>query len=203
MVRSPERTPGHQAVPPFQQSAYGMDFTGFQSFLRIKRRENGREPLRQHGLARTRRTAEKDVMAACRRDLHGAARIGLPLDLVEVNGSLLVFGLPVLSSGSREGRGQNGGGKECPRLLQRSHGVNLHALHGRSFVRVSTWQHDALPAHAPRLHNLRQNALHGAYGAIQGQFPHDAPGRSVHVPFRRSGNHSQGDGEVKPRSLLP
>ena len=180
-----------------------MDFTGFQSFLRIQRRENGREPLRQHGLARTRRTAEKDVMAACRRNLHGAARIGLPLDLVEVNGCLLVFGLPVLSSGSREGRGQNGGGKECPRLLQRSHGVNLHALHGRSFVCVSTWQHDALPAHAPRLHNLRQNALHGAYGAIQGQFPHDTPGRSVHVPFRRSGDHSQGDGEVKPRSLLP
>lgn len=85
VVRGTEWPLRHQAVSAFQQAAHGMDLAGFQGFFPVQRRQNGREPLSQHGLAGPRRTAEQDIVGARRRNLHGAARVSLPLDLVEID----------------------------------------------------------------------------------------------------------------------
>lgn len=46
--------------------------------------------LRQHGFAGPRRAAKQDIMAACRRNLHGAACIRLPLDFVKIHSGVFV-----------------------------------------------------------------------------------------------------------------
>lgn len=69
-------------------------------------------------------------------------------------------------------------------------------------MRIGVRQHDAFPAHAPRFDHLRQDALYGAHGSVQGQLPDDAPERSVNKLLRRSGNHSQGNGKIETGALF-
>ncbi len=51
-----------------------MDTRDDERFVWIERRQNSREPAREHRLARPRRTDQQQMMRAGRRDLECAAR---------------------------------------------------------------------------------------------------------------------------------
>src|SRR6185437_2726935 len=80
-----------QAGMGIEHTGHAVDFGGFERFFESKRREDGRHPLGQHGLAGTRRADHEDVVASRAGDLEGALGGLLAANVFEIHRVLLGF----------------------------------------------------------------------------------------------------------------
>jgi hypothetical protein len=72
VMRRAKGPPANEAAARGKRAGDGMDRRDHQRFVEAQRRQQSRQPSRQHGLARARRTAHEQVMSARRRDLQRA-----------------------------------------------------------------------------------------------------------------------------------
>ena len=83
VVRAAEGPFGHHPVLA-EEAGYGVNLGHLQRFLQIHRRQNGRQALGQHGLARPGRADHEDVVAAGGGDFEGPLGQELALDLGKI-----------------------------------------------------------------------------------------------------------------------
>ena len=82
-MRGPERPLARQPTS-LDQPGHRPDHGGLQQLARRQRRQQARQTLGQHRLARTRRADEQQIVSACRRDLERALGAFLTAHLVQV-----------------------------------------------------------------------------------------------------------------------
>ena len=88
MVRTAEGPPENHGLVLLQLARNGVNLGDLQRLRKGQIRQNGRNPLGQHGLSRPRRSDQKQVVAARRGHLKGALGVPLALDLRKVQPAL-------------------------------------------------------------------------------------------------------------------
>ena len=91
VMRRAERAARHQRLAGRQQADDAVNLGGLQRLLQRERRQDGRQPLGQHGFARARRADQQHVVPAGGGDLQRALDRFLPFDLGEVHLVLVVL----------------------------------------------------------------------------------------------------------------
>ena len=99
MVRRAERPLAQQARAAGQQSGDAVNLGGFDGLGKGQRRQDARQPLRQHRLAGARRPDHEHVVPARRRDFERALGGGLAAHVAEIRGPR--FGAGHLYGGRR------------------------------------------------------------------------------------------------------
>ncbi len=85
VVRRAKRPDAHDGVVRRREAEDGIDLRGLDHFGAVHRRQNGRQALGEHGLARARRADEQDVVPAGGGHLERALDVLLRLDLGEID----------------------------------------------------------------------------------------------------------------------
>src|SRR5262245_22883329 len=84
MVRRPKRRMTEEPAAWRKSPRNRVDRADLDRFLRGERRQNPGEALREHGLPRSRRPHEEEIVPAGRRDLERAPRDELTADIAEI-----------------------------------------------------------------------------------------------------------------------
>jgi len=200
VVRRAERSPCDQ---PTGQARRAPHLGNLERFSEIEGRKDARKTTGQHALARTRWTAEQQVVTACRGELQGTSRRGLSPDLAEV-------GSPVAPPSSVEHRGavQTMNGRREP--LREGHRVgqggdrnHLEVVDQGGLVGVASRHHDPRATRLTGRQGDRQHPADRTQGAGKRELSHQ------HRAVRREpgdlliGHQDRGgDREVETRALL-
>ena len=91
MMRIPERAGTHERDVARQQPNDGMYLCCLKRLLECHRRQDARQPLRQHCLPTSRRTYQDDVMRAGSSHLQCSFDILLPLNIREIKAIDLIL----------------------------------------------------------------------------------------------------------------
>ena len=127
VVRRAERTARHKRLARLQHARDGMDARDLQRLLRREGRQDGRNPPREHRLARAGRADHQEVVPARHGHLDRALRVVLPLHVGKVVAAVAAGG---------HARGEvraHGGDRERARdevhgLAQAAHGIHVDAV---------------------------------------------------------------------------
>ena len=196
MVRTAERPVAGQG-PALDQPGHRPDHRGLQQFGRGQGRQQARQTLSQHRLARARRTDKQQIMAAGRRDLQRAFGALLTLDLAQVGPG------PAGAHRPRFGRTQHLGPLEMvDQADQRTRGEDGDLPGPGRLGPVGLGTDQAQP-HGRGRHRRRQGPADRGDLAVQPQFADRGPavqrvGRDH--PERR--HQHQADGQVEMTTLL-
>ena len=125
----------HEATGIFQNSGDAVDARGFDGLIERHGRQNCRDALGEHGLARSGRSDKQNVMTARASDLQSALRGLLAMDVSQVDGVLRRFGEQLVRiDAHRLKRFRRI--HQIDRLGERLQAEDVHALHNRGFARV-------------------------------------------------------------------
>ena len=173
VVRRTKGPPRNQRRARPEFSGHGMDFGSFQGFLQRERRQDGRQPLGQHGFARAGRADHDGVVAARRRDFQGAFDVLLALDVREI-GLVVVDGVGKNVAGVHYQRLDVALALEEFRRFQHGfHANHVEVVHDGGFGGVLGGQHDALHALPAGFDGNGQHPLDGPQLAVERQLTHD------------------------------
>jgi len=171
VVRSDERRQPLQGTVVPQGPEDGGDGGDLHGLLVVEHREQPRQPLGQHRLARTGRSHEIEVMSSGSRRLERPARLVLTDDVDQVGRRRLLR-----SSGRRLGHriGTQPLGQQLippDELGELLHGMDPHAADQPCLGRVRH-RHDDVTHSAPgRGEDERQDPAHGPDRSVQAQLP--------------------------------
>ena len=203
VVRRPEGPTRHQSARRGDLSRHGVYLGRLERLLGRERRQDRRQPPRQHRLSRAGRPDENDVVAARRSDLQRPLGMSLSLHVGEI--------LAVTRPGERGVLPRCGTGRRDLRhavqavdhLAQRLRAEHLDALHHGRLGGVVRRQHDPPQPGVAGTDRQRQHAPHGLERPVERQLPdehrigHGAGRDALH---RRENPH--GDRQVEARTLL-
>ena len=162
MVRCAERPCARQAAP-FEQAGNRLDLRHFQQFARRKRRQQARQALGQHGLARPRWPAEQEIVAACRCDFEHALGPFLAFDVAHVR--------PGRGGGKGAGWGWADDGASGEVVDEGNEaGRRKHASARPRGLCPAGCRADQLQVHRFRRHRCRQHAKRFAKPPVERQF---------------------------------
>ena len=105
VVRGPKGPPAQEPLARLEQPHDAVNLGGLQGLFLVQGRQDGRQALGQHGLARARRADHQDVVAAGRGQQQGPLHRLLALDLAEIQ----VVVRRRLAGLGRRGRGKRPG----------------------------------------------------------------------------------------------
>ena len=196
VMRLPEgATSGQPALP--DQAGERVYHGGFQCLRGRKRRHQGRKPRGQHGLPRSGRADEQEVMAPRRSDLQRPLRPFLSLDIGQIAG------------GCRGGdfTGFGGGEGLLPGIMpdqfqKRAGGDHLRRLHPCCLAPAIPGADEAEVFGRSR-HGRRQRAAYRLQSAVKRQLADEY--RALHRIPRHDlerGQQGNGDGQVEMRTDL-
>ena len=179
-----------------------MNLRGLQRLVQRQRRQNGRQPLGQHGFAGAGRADEQHVMAAGGGDFQGALHVLLAFDLGEIQ-FVVVRLVENFCDVHLRRRDLDFAFQKLRRLAQILHRNDLQPGDDRRFGRVFGGHQHAGLAVGLRAQGDGQNALARTHRAGQRQFADDDEiVELVGFHLFAGGQHAQRDGQIKARPLL-
>ena len=145
MVRAAERPPGHarRLSPEAERRPHADDF---EPLAAAHGRQDRREAARGKAFARTRHTAEQDIVPACGGDFQGALDPGLPEDMLKVQPA----GFLPRALRRRAGRKRRPAAQMVDHRPQAGRRVHGHAFRKGSFFGVCLRHKHRLFARVPR-----------------------------------------------------
>ena len=165
MVRRAERPRLHERPLRRQKAHHRVDLCDLQRLFPRHIRQDGRDTLGEHALARTRRADQQDVMSARCSDLQRALRVLLPLHIRKVRQKL-----PFRLRFPARGRFHRLLAREMRRQLpHRLHAVDRQSVGQRGLRRIFRRDVQLLHAKLPRRQRHRQHAAHRPQLAFQTQ----------------------------------
>jgi hypothetical protein len=200
VMRCPEGPPRDHA-PAIVQPRHGVDAGDADGFLVGERRKKRREPAGDHGLPGSRRTVQKQVVAAGHRRRHGrqervvAAHVGQ----VELRGPVVERGGLV----SRHGRRGPLAAEKLDRLDQRRDAADLDALDQSGLTGARQRNDEPPQTVAPRSLGDGERPAHGAHFSRQRKLAADRAAchrLARQLPARDE--HGDGEREIEPRADL-
>ncbi len=170
VVRGAERADRGDARTGWQQSRDAVNTGGLERLVQGHGRQDGREPAREHGLARAGRTNHEQVVAPSRRDLERAFGRGLASHVAEVcpvgvSSWRIQPGIPVPKL--------TGAAGECAHLRQGGRPARLDALHDGGLRGVGSRKHHPAATQRTRAERHRERAPHRAQVPFEAELAHD------------------------------
>ncbi len=166
----------------------------------VEARQQAGQPLGEHGLARTGRADEVEVVAAGRGDLERPLAGGLPDDVGQVRDlrAVVVLGGRVGALGRVAAAAQPA--RELP---ERAGLADVHAGDQRGLGAVALGDHDPLDTGSPGGEDGGQHAAHRPQPPVQAELgePHDALHRGDRDDVGRA-QHRHGQRQVEARADL-
>ena len=165
----------------------------------VERRQDRREPSREHRLPRPGRPDEKEVVSPRRRDLEGALRDALPDHLGEVGERLGVGGDRHLGPLGELPRAQRG--HELAEAMRRH---EAHVADERGLGEVRLGEHEGERAGVARRAGERQCAAKRAHAPVEPELAgeEEVPHR-IGLELSAGDEHADRHREVEGRALLP
>ena len=201
MMGSAEGPPGQQGVLRVRQSRHGPDAGDLQRLLPAHVRQDGGQPLCQHGLARAGGADHQQVVAAGGGDLQGPLHVLLAHHVPQVRHGAVV--LP------RRPRRSGGEGSLPPQVAHQGrhirHPVDGEALRQGGLGGVLRRNEQLPHAGLPGRQGHGQHAGHAPQGPGEGQLPDEGRVRRGRGQLPAGGEQAHEDGQVVhgPRLLLP
>ena len=201
VVRTAEGPAGQQRVLRVRQPRHGPDSGDGQRLLPAHIRQDGGQPLGQHGLARAGRADQQQVVAACRGDLQGPFGVFLPHHVPQVRAGGLV----------RLRRPRRGGGETRlpPQVARQSlhvrHTVDCEPFRQRGLGGIFRRDIQLLHAGVPGRQGHGQHAGDAPQRPGEGQLPDERRlfrGRRQ-LPARGQQPHKYGQIVDRARLFLP
>ncbi len=198
-MRRPERRHGDERPLGWEEAADGMDARDLERLSPRERREDAREPTREHRLPRARRAGQQHVVRTGRRDLESPARSLLAAYVREVRRLRRVE--RVRRKGLERGR-VDLPAKVRDRLGKRAHRDGLDACESGFRCRFGGAHHE-LQARAPRSLGDCERADHGSDPAVEPELPHRGmAAQPLGWNLARGREHRERDRKVESRPLL-
>src|SRR4030095_9310885 len=150
-----------------------MDLCDLERFFKFERWQDGRQTLREHCLAGSRRSDKENVVATSARDLECAFCILLSTNLGEVEPRcerlLLHFGDIELQRLDASHISIADLLHKQRRLTKISHGVDIDSLHDRGFGRILFWEQKMFETDVTRRERDRERSAHRTHAAVERQ----------------------------------
>ena len=168
--------------------------------MQVGRRQQPRQPAREHRLAHAGRTDHEQVVAARGRDLERALGVVLPADVGEVRRARTRTRLPAVGDG---GDGFLLSAQHARDPVQRRGADHLEVRHERRLAAVLGRDDQALVTGRPRPERSRQRPTDGPQLAAQGQLAAErASLERLGRHLAAGGEQADGDREVEARACL-
>jgi hypothetical protein len=193
----PERPLARQPTS-LDQPGHRPDHGGLQQLARRQRRQQARQTLGQHRLARAGRADEQQIVPACRRDLERALGAFLTTHLVQVGHRSVRFQRP------GPGRAQHLTALEMiDQADQRARGQHRHLGPGPGGLGTIGLGADQPQPHAVGGHCCRQGPADRHNPSVEAQLSQRRPAvQRIGRDHPHGGQKRQGDGQVEMAAFL-
>ena len=179
-----------------------MDLGGFNRLVETHRRQNGRKPARQHGLAGTRRTDQNDVVPAGHRHFHGALRLILSFDVFEIDVIHALLRKQLFAIDCQRNPGLFAV-EQFHYLRQVSHRECPNPVHYSSLACIGLRNDQMTQSPFPGHRGHRERPLDRPDRSVQRQLSHkEEPGQVLRVHTARCAQYSYGHRQIKGRTLF-
>ncbi len=168
MVRRPEGPLPDQGLSPLKQPGNAVDPGGFDGLLKSQRRQDRRNPPRQHGLARTRRPDHQEVVPPRGGDLQRAFDMLLAFNFGEIEVSRLLR-QKILHRSGYMGRNGNQPPQKFGGLAKRLNRDDRHPRHHRCLLGIVDGNDDPRIARIAGGQGCRKGAGNRLYPAVERQ----------------------------------
>ena len=166
VMRRAKRPRAHKPARIFEQARYAVDAGRLDGLFERHRRQNGRNPTREHCLARTWRTDQQEVMATGAGHFQSALRGHLPAHVAQIDRILAGLGQHLRSvHGYRlEGfrRVDDVGG-----FRQRLRRKDFYFAHHRRFTGIRRGNHELFYTFVAGGQRRRKGSAHGSHAAVE------------------------------------
>ena len=171
-MRRAERPGGHQSRAGGQDASHRMHLRRLQRLWESQRWQNARQPAREHGFARARRSNQEHVVPPGGGHFERALGRALSPNILEVGHGVLLF--EGIRSSSRLGGAELVRiGKVFDHLRKVADCVHIHPLGNGSLGGVLRRHNQILDSLFPGTSGDRQGATNRAYSSIERQLTHE------------------------------
>lgn len=189
VVRGAEGAMTHESGAAAQIAGHGVNFGGLQSLPEGEWRQNGWQPLRHHGFARTGRTYEQNVVAAGACHLKCAFHTLLPFHIGEIVREIVERPGEILAGVDHRGRYGERGREVVDDLAERPGAVDLEIVDHGGLAGVLLRHDESLHSQLAGKDSHGEHPGDGEQRAVERKLAHD------HIPVEQVGRNLAVGGE--------
>jgi hypothetical protein len=203
VMRGAKGPHGAERLARLKHPGNAVDLGGFERLLERHGRKNGGQAPGEHGLARTGRADQEDVVPAGRGDLQSPLGGRLAADLTEVHRIRRALGHERRHVGLDRRQGF-GAGEMVADLLQRARTAHLEAGDYGRLGQIVLRHQDGGTTRRARREGHGEGTTDGAEVSLEPHLAdHERVGEALAGDLAAGDQDAQGNGQVERRAILP